>query len=135
MNMNKLKVFDNHFMRLEWKDDIVYGLYKDVNVDLEMAKNVVKNRLEFTNHESVPLLVREAKFKGFDRDARQYLSSEEGLKGILAGAIVVKTAFSSHLANFFLKISMGKPKIPAKVFSSEAEAENWLREMVKEFKE
>lgn len=125
--MSKEKVFENEFMRLELKDGIVYGMYKTGPITLELAKKVVQHRLEFTENEKMPLLVGEAGLKGIERDARQFLSSEEGSQGISAAAIVTKSVFGSHLANFFMRISAFKPLMPARMFHNEQEAVDWLK--------
>lgn len=129
--MKKNKVFENDFMRLEMKDGIVFGTYKKSPITLEMAKQVVQNRLEFTAHQDVPILISDTGIKGIEREARQYLSSEEGVKGISAAALIMKGAFSSHLINFFMKISAFKQKMPAKSFTNEEEAVKWLKQFIK----
>lgn len=128
------RVFENEFMKLEMKDDILYGWYKDILITLEIAKQVVSIRLEFASNRPVLMLAAERGVKGFTREARQYLSSEEGLYGVLAGSIVTKRAFSSHLANFFIQVSMNKPIVPIRAFSSTNEALTWLRKIESEMK-
>jgi len=124
------KIFENEFMRLEMKDDIMYGTYKKGPITLELAKQVVKHRLQFTGNKKVPILASEQGLKGIERDARQYLSSEEGVEGLSAAAIVNKSVFGSHLANFFMKIAFNRPRIPARVFTDETEAIQWLKQYI-----
>ena len=128
--MKATRIFENEFMKLEEKNGIVFGTYKTGPITLELAKKVVINRLEFTNNTDVPLLVTEEGLRGIEREARNYLSSEEGMKGILAGAIVTRSVFSSHLANFFMKIAYFRAKVPAKMFASEKEAVEWLQSFI-----
>lgn len=121
-------IFENQFMRLELRDGILFGTYKKGPVTLEMAKEVITNRLNFTNHLDVPILINDSGLTSIDKDARAYLSSDEGVRGLKAGALVTNSIFGRHLANFFIKISVIKPKIPTRLFSTEAEAIEWLKQ-------
>ena len=69
-----------------------------------MAKEIVQKRLELTQGQDVLTCVDVIKAKSIDRDARDYLASDAGSAGLKAGAIVTDSAFTKHLANFFLKI-------------------------------
>tara|TARA_R110002020_G_scaffold439532_1_gene650047 strand:- start:481 stop:912 length:432 start_codon:yes stop_codon:yes gene_type:complete len=125
-------VFENDFMKLERKEGIVFGTYKKKNITLDMAKEVVKNRLAFSQQKDVPTLVTEQGLKGIERDARQFLGSEEGVKGVKAGAIVTKSVVSSHLANFFIRVSIIRTRVPMRLFTSEKEAVKWLKQFLDE---
>ena len=127
--MEERPVFDNNVMRLEWKDGIVHGWYKKGTVTLEVAKRIVKDRQEFTKNVPVKMIVRQQGLRGIEREARQYLSSREGIQGVIAGAIIANSAFESHLANFFINITVIRPKIPTKVFRNEADAIEWLKSL------
>lgn len=124
-------MFENDFMRLEMIEGIVHGTYTKTPVTLEMAKEVVKNRLAFTDHKDTPIVISDTGVKKIDRDARQYLSSDEGVKGISAAALIIKGSFSAHLINFFMRIAAFKPKMPARTFTSEEEAVKWLKQYIK----
>ena len=125
-------IFENDFMRVERRGGIVFGAYKRGPITLDMAKDVVKNRLNFSNQKDVPTLVTEKGLKGIERDARQYLGSDEGVKGVKAGAIVTKSSLSSHLANFFIRVSIIRTKVPMRLFTSEKEAVKWLKQFLDE---
>lgn len=120
-------IFETEFIKLELRDGIVFGIYKKGPITLEIAKHAVKCRLEFTNNSPVLMIASEDKLKGMARDARQYLSSDEGMKLLKAAAIVTKSVFASHLANIYLRLSITKPKIPIRLFSNEIEAINWIK--------
>ncbi|NOQ74343.1 MAG: hypothetical protein GQ574_20205 [Crocinitomix sp.] len=119
--------FESEFYNFKYEKGIFFGTYISGPITLEVAKSLVSDRLRLTNSKSVLMLVTVKDLKGMDREARSYLSSEEGIKGVKAGAIVVKSPFTTHMANFFMKISFNKSKMPAKVFSHEEEAIIWLR--------
>lgn len=124
------EVFENDFMRLEWHHGIIKGTYKKGPITLELAKAVVENRLKFSDYKDVPIMINDIGLKSIDKDAREFLSSDAGIKGLTAGALVTDSIFGRHLANFFIRISVIKPKIPTRLFSNEAEALEWLSQYV-----
>lgn len=130
MTSPESQVFDNEFMRLEWRRGIVIGTYKKGPITLEIAKQVVTNRLKFSNYKPVPILINDIGLKSIEKDAREFLSSDAGIEGLIAGALVTDSTFGRHLANFFIRISVVKPKIPTRLFSNEDEAINWLRQFL-----
>ena len=123
------EIFENDVMRLEWKEGILHGWYKKGNVTLDIAKRIVSDRRKFTKNQPVKMIVKQSGLRGIERDARQYLSSPQGIEGVLAGAIIVNSAFETHLANFFLNITVIRPKIPTKLFRTEQEALKWLNNL------
>ena len=120
---------DNYRFRLE--KGIFFVTYKTGPITLEIAKEIVGKRCELMKGQDVWALIDDANLRSIDRDARDYLSSDEGIHGVKAGALLVSAPFAKHLANFFLKITVNKPKIPTKVFSKRDEALNWLNELKK----
>lgn len=121
-------IYTSEFYNFHFEDEVLRLTYVKGPISLEIAKQVVQKRLELTQNEDVLLLVDDEGLKSIDRDARDYLSSDAGIAGIKAAALLSSSYFSRHLANFFLKISVNKPKIPARVFSDEEEAKVWLKQ-------
>jgi hypothetical protein len=119
--------YETEFYKFVVADGIFYLTYIGGPITLDVAKDLVVRRLKMTDSKPVLMLVTVKDLKGMERDARSYLSSDEGIAGVQAGAIVVKSPFTTHMANFFMKISFNKSKMPAKVFSNEEEAIVWLR--------
>lgn len=120
--------FENEHIRLEYRDGIVYGWYKSAYVDLELAKQIVQWRKEFTNFQTVKILLQQDGLKVIKREARVYLNSLEGVDMIHSAAIVARNPFEKHLANFFIQISLIKSQIPVKMFSDVSSADKWLKE-------
>jgi hypothetical protein len=60
-----------------------------------------------------------------DKSARDFLSSNEGIRGIRASALISSSIVNSMLVNFVLKIS--RPELPVKVFTKRDEALDWLQ--------
>ena len=67
--------------------------------------------------------------KSLQKEAREYLASEEGVKGLIAAAYVMDNSFGSFIANFF--VSVYKTKIPIKVFTKKEAALKWLEKFRK----
>jgi hypothetical protein len=63
-----------------------------------------------------------------DKEARDYLSSDSANEGLIAGAIIMDSVFTSILGNFFL--SVNKPNIPARMFTDKDQAIKWLRKFI-----
>lgn len=120
--------YETEFYKFKSVDGIFYLTYIGGPITLEIAKDLVKKRLEMTDGIPVLMIVTVLDLKGMEREARSYLSSDDGIEGVKAGAIVVKSPFTTHMANFFMKISFSKSKMPARVFSSEEDAIAWLRQ-------
>jgi hypothetical protein len=119
------KTLDTPYVYYELHDDLLIGTYKKgLKINLEIAKEIVKAWQEFTNHKPVLQLVYNAGVISMDKQARDYLSSDEAVGKIIAGAIVLDSAFGSFLGNFFLSVS--KPKMRARIFSKTEDALKWL---------
>ena len=120
-----VKVLDSRYVYLELHDDLLIGTYKKgLKINLEIAKEIVRAWQDFTEHKPVLQLVYNAGVVSMDKKARDYLSSDEAVGKIIAGAIVLDSPFGSFLGNFYLSVS--KPKIPARIFSKTENALKWL---------
>jgi hypothetical protein len=123
-----MKEFQNEYIRIEIKDGILFVTYKKgAYITLEIAKEVIAERIKFMQNVSMPSLGRDEGMKGMDKAARDYLSSDEGIKLLNASALLVNSVFNRFLANFFIKVNFISLKIPVKVFTSETEAIEWLQ--------
>ena len=119
------KVLDTAYVRYELDGDLLIGWYKKgLKITLPVAKEVVKTRLEFTEYKPVVALVYNLGVISFNKEARDYLASDEGVKCIVAGAILIDSPVGSFFGNFYLAVS--KPKIPSRIFSRKEAAMKWL---------
>jgi hypothetical protein len=124
------KFLDTLYVHYELEDDLLIGTYKKgLKISLEMAKEIVRVRLEFTGHKPVLALALNQGVVSMDKKARDFLSSDEGVRGVIAGAIVLDTPFGSFLGNFYLSVT--KPKIPLRIFSKKEAAVKWLQQFRK----
>ena len=112
------------YVRLRIEGKIMYCTYADdLDVTLEVAKACVETRLQLSRGKSYPVIVDMRGIKSTSRDAREYLASV-GSTLVTAGALVTGSKFNMALGNIFLTID--KPPIPTKLFTSEAKAKEWI---------
>jgi hypothetical protein len=120
------RVEDTPFVRLELLENgILVAIYKRHSVvTLDMAREIVRSRLEFTGRSPRPVLVLNQGVVEFDKEARKYVSTGDGIAGIKAAAIVVDKASTAFIISFILKVE--RPGMPAKAFSRRGPAMRWL---------
>lgn len=122
-------LLENPEVTIELENGIVHAKWKSPIVDLDIAKQAVKYRLEATDYIAYPLLSNIKAVKSSTKPARDFLASPEGCEGIVACAVLIDSPLGSMLGNFFLSIS--KPTSPTKIFTDESEAKKWLANFVK----
>lgn len=125
----KKTLLENIDVTIELEDGIVVAKWKSTFVDLNVAKQAVKWRLECTNFTSYPLLSNIKLVKSSTKEARDFLATEKGCEGIIAAAVLIDSPISSMIGNFFIRVS--KPLRPTKIFTDELEAKKWLTKFVK----
>lgn len=120
------KVLDTPWLHLHLIDDLLIGTYKkNKKLTLEQAKEIVRMRLEFTGPEPVVALVFDQGVMKMDKDARDYLSSPDGLRGFKAAALVLNNPFSFLLGNFYVYVT--KVSFPVRFFTKKDAAMKWLQ--------
>jgi hypothetical protein len=120
-----IKILDTPYVHFELRDDLLIGTFKKgLKINLEIATEIVKTWQDFTEHKPVRQLIYNQGVISMDKKARDYLSSEKAVGKVIAGAIVLDSAFGSFLGNFYLSVS--KPKMPARIFSKTENALKWL---------
>jgi hypothetical protein len=96
-------------------------------VKLEDAKQNVHAAKKFGDKKR-PLYVDITRIESVSKDAREYYASIEAAKRISVCAMVVGSPISKVVGNFFL--GLNKPHYPVRLFTSEEEALDWLRNYV-----
>ena len=115
---------------VEYADGIVIvRVLPDSEVDLEEAKNTISAILKLTRGEKYLLLIDKRELKDVSPKATKYYSSKEVTQHIIANAIFVGSISTRLIANFFIRFN--KPAVPVKLFTSESEALQWLKEFKK----
>lgn len=122
-----MKTFENKYVNIWFENGILMSSYKKQTViDLEAAKEIVKDRLVITENQSYPILIDFSNIKSVTKEARDYMNLKDGgLKGITCGAFIGGNSLSTLFINMYLKIN--KPSIPTSFFTKREEAINWLR--------
>ena len=116
---------ETQFVHYKLTNDILFFTYKSGSkITLAIAKEIVKTRLEYINGTAYPTLIKDHGLVSLDKEARDFLSSPEGSLGVTAAALMVHSVFNTFLGNFFLKVT--QPKIPAKIFTDQSKALEWL---------
>jgi hypothetical protein len=126
------KTLDTPYVYYELQDDLLIGIYKkNLKITLAIAKEIVETRLKFTDNQPVLALAYNAGVVRFDKAARDFLASDEGVKGVIAGAVVQENFYpvGVFFINFYL--SVAKPKVPARFFTTKQGAIRWLQKFRK----
>lgn len=105
-----------------------------------IARTVVKKHAEVGLQEAVensaavkslfkgkkfPLLVDSRNIRSITKEARDHFSIRNRETVVTCFAIVVHSPLSRIIGNFFM--GLNKPSVPARLFTSEAEALKWLK--------
>jgi hypothetical protein len=120
------KMVETPYVRLELLDNgILVATYKRrMLVTLEMAREIVQTRLDFTGREPRPVLVINQGVVEMDKAAREYVSSGDGLAGIKASAIIVDQLATLIIVGFIL--TKEQPAIPVRTYMRRNKAMEWL---------
>lgn len=124
----KITLLDNDIITFELDNGILIGTGKESFIDLNIVQKIVSDRLEVQKGEIYPLLINMKGVKNTTQEARSFLASEHGCKGVSAAAILVDSALGCMIGNFFILVN--KPLVPTKLFTYEAEAKKWLTKYI-----
>jgi hypothetical protein len=121
------KALDTSLAHLEIIDGVLIVTYKHgISVNYEVAKQLIKMRLDFCENISYPVLIIDEGVLSMDKKARDLFSSKEGTVNIIASALVLSTVYSKVIGNFFIKVT--RPHIPVKIFNDKILALEWLEQ-------
>lgn len=121
--------YDTRHIRLLLRDGVLIATYrKGVKINLSIAKEVVEIRLRFTRGKNVPVLIQSEGQIRMDKEARDFLASAGGTKGLAAMAMLLKDPFDWALGSFFIHLK--KPAVPSRIFTRYDSAVRWLRNFV-----
>ena len=97
----------------------------NVDLDLESAQDCVQGLAAILGGVRRPILVDFTDTRSVSRDARKYFAGEETTRIESAAALLVGSPLARAIGNFFM--GFNNPSIPTRLFTSEAEALEWLR--------
>ncbi|HEX8549097.1 MAG TPA: hypothetical protein VF691_19175 [Cytophagaceae bacterium] len=122
---NRDNYFENPDVEMWLNNGIIHSrLKQNTTIKQANAKAIVQGRLGICNGKSYPLLSDVRNIKAIDKEARAYLAAGESLHLVSAGAILINSLAQEVGANFFLNFD--RPKVPAKFFTCEEKAIEWL---------
>lgn len=104
---------------------IICTFKKGCVMDLDTAKKMVKNRIDYQKDSENAILIKVNGLKFGSSEARNYMK-KEGTKRLKACAFIISNPVEKIILNFLLIIT--QPEIPAKMFTSEKEAFDWIQQ-------
>ncbi len=114
-----------------WIDDD--GILRAVSLagveTLETAKANVAAASRLAAGRLIPVFIDLRNMKTISREARVHYAGEEAASHSLAQALLIESRISKVIGNFF--IGLNKPPFPTRLFTSEAEAIEWLKRFMK----
>ena len=127
-----MEEFINDYIEMKYDNNILIAKFinSETYFNMELAKRLVRERIEFTKGEDHYLCLYASNFTYAGNDVRKFMSNE-GAQNITAGAFIVNSAFSSVFFNFFIKVSGMGNKVPMKCFTSEESAIEWIEKLKK----
>jgi hypothetical protein len=105
--------------------DIVFAEFcANIQVDLEVAHEIVERRLNFTDYKKHYLVLDMSNVRTITSQAKNYLQAPDaGLKHILGAALIATNPVSAMIANVFIKT----PKdFQTKFFNNKEDALAWV---------
>lgn len=121
----KDKYFCNEFVEMWVENGILHIVHVPfATITLEIAEINVAARLEITDGKTLPVFADVRGAKTMTKEARQYLSTGDGIKGISAGAFLIKTQIEALMANAWLVLY--PMKVPTRLFTDKEGALGWL---------
>ena len=111
------------------EDGIIQMLSKPkIKLDLKDAENAVAVGAKIANGRKMPMLLDISGTISVTREARQYFAGQVVATYSLAQALLVKSHVSRVIGNIF--VGLNKTVCPTKLFNSEPEAIQWLKEFI-----
>ena len=121
------EVIEVHAGRIWLGEDGIVRTFTKPGAELTLAdaKEQIAAIGKIGRGKGVPILVDFTNLKSQDREARTYFAGEETTKAVSACALLISSPLSRVIGNFYM--GLNKPITPTKLFTSEAEAIEWLK--------
>ncbi|HSH67453.1 MAG TPA: hypothetical protein VLB84_17040 [Bacteroidia bacterium] len=101
---------------------------ENIYVDLQIAKELVSNRLEFTQNKKHYLILRFSQIQNANREAIEYMNAPEGgLKNILGTAFIVPSKQLLEQTKLLIKY---QKNFPVRFFNLEEDAVTWIQQLI-----
>ena len=110
-------------------DGIIHAKLKPhVEVDRADAEEAIRAISSLCQGTRRPVFVDMSDIKFMSREARTYFAGPETAKVESAAALLIRSPLTKAIGNFFM--GLNRPLFPTRLFTSEAEALTWLRELL-----
>ena len=124
----KSNYLETQYYVAELIEAILHVQYKShIRITLDDAKAIVAQRLAFFRDLQFPVLIKSARVRGVDKEARSFLF-KEGLINVKAVAFIEGYNMDRVLATYLF--GLNSPDIPCEMFETEEKALVWLRQYV-----
>ena len=119
---------ENKYVELWIEDGIIFEVFKPSvkEVTLEIAKEVVNDRLKVSNEITRPMLIDMGNFRIIEKNARDYFGGKESNSYVSAAAIVLNSYIAWLAGKLFL--SFNKPSSKIELFKTRHKAVEWLKQ-------
>lgn len=126
MNSINKPMLVHKYGTIEIKDGVVLAVYRQgIEVNLEVAIQAVKTRLDYQIDINLPCFVDATGIKSVTKDAREYLG-KQGSELVTFAGLLSHSPVGRTIGNCYMNIT--KPTIPTKFFKSKESAIKWLKE-------
>lgn len=116
---------ENDFTRIWISNGILVMEYKPrLVMNIEIAKQIVSDRLKVSNGVSRPILLDARNFVSMDRATMKFYKTKDVVQYVTSAAFLTGNALGSLAGNIFLTLE--KPLVPTKLFTDEQKAIAWL---------
>ncbi|WP_333696014.1 DUF7793 family protein [Flavobacterium sp.] len=117
--------YENEHALFWVENGILFFEYKpDTILNLNVAKRVVADRIQFQNEKYYPVLCDIRGIIDTDKSGRDYLAQSGSLLTKAVG-LIVHQKVSLTISNFYLQVS--KPTVPTKLFTTKEEGIAYLK--------
>lgn len=121
----KERIYESKYSSIWLENGIIHEVYKEnLIITFDVAKAMVKQRVENFDRIKRPFFVDARNFLSIDIAARKFMASREATELLSAGAFYIDNPLARFVGNVFL--TFDKPVIPAKLFTNREKALNWL---------
>lgn len=109
-----------------WVDDLLHARFlPGADVTLDDARENLSVSVELTDGRALPALIDLRHVRSQSADARALFAGPEATRVSSAVALVVGSPLTRVVGSFYL--GFNRPEVPTRLFTSEEEAEAWLR--------
>lgn len=117
----------NEYVQFTLVNGIIQGKFlQPVEWDYDKAVEAVELRLQLNHSTAKPLCLDVRNLVTITKKAREFLSSEEAMQGLSAGAMVIGSYVGKIMGEMFRNLY--SPKLPFEIFEDLDDANDWLKQ-------